>query len=117
MSEKDLSRREFLQRTALLGVAIGAAPVLASCATKEAGTGGGEGGALDCSDVTALTEQEVQTRTGLQYVEASTKADQNCLNCQHYVAPTAEGECGTCALVPGKINSAGWCLSWLAKAS
>lgn len=121
MAEQDLSRRAFLQKSALLGVAVGAAPILASCggtAEEPAEEPAGEmaaGGELDCSDVSGLTEVEVQTREGLQYVEESQTPDQFCDNCMHWEAPEQEGQCGACTLVPGPINPRGWCLSWAAQ--
>jgi hypothetical protein len=113
----EVTRREFLGRMAVLGAAVGAAPLLAACAKEEGAetTGDGAPVAMDCSDLTALTDAEVKTRTDLQYVEASVQADQNCLNCQQYTAGADAATCGTCTLVPGPINAAGWCLSWVAK--
>ena len=120
MTDKDLSRREFLQKTALLGVAVGASSLLAACSATEPapGTEAGDvaGGPLDCSDISGLSETQVQTRTGLAYVEMSTTPDQNCLNCVQYQAAAEAGTCGTCTLVPGPINPEGWCSSWAAKA-
>jgi hypothetical protein len=119
MADSQVTRREFLERVAILGAAIGAAPVLAACSTKEAGEApaGTTGGAMKCDDVSKLTDAEKKTRTDLQYVEASVKPDQNCSNCQQFKPGADANTCGTCTLVPGPINSAGWCLSWVAKVS
>ena len=119
MSEPQVTRREFLERVAILGAAVGAAPLLAACGT-DAGTGttntgSGQAGTIDCTDPARLTDAEVKTRTDLQYVEASAKPDQNCLNCQQYTVAEAEGTCGKCTLVPGPINPVGWCISWVQK--
>ena len=52
----------------------------------------------------------------LQYVHESTKADQNCANCQLYTG-SADAEWGPCAIFPGKeVSRNGWCGAWVAKA-
>lgn len=118
MSDSQVTRREFLERIAILGAAIGAAPVLAACSTEQAGEAPVDTTAgMKCDDVSALTDAEKKTRTDLQYVEATTNPDQTCLNCQQYKAGADAATCGTCTLVPGPINPAGWCLSWVAKVS
>jgi hypothetical protein len=113
----NVSRREFLGRAALLGAVIGVAPILAACGTQSAGTGTGAAGAgaVDCTDVSKLTDAEKKTRTDLQYVEASVKADQTCTNCQQHKPAQDANACGTCTLVPGPINPSGWCISWVQK--
>jgi hypothetical protein len=114
MSDHDVTRREFLERAAILGAAFGAAPLLAACASSEEGAATGDdvaAGPIDCTDTSALTEDEVKTRTDLEYVEMSEMPDQNCLNCEQYDGDATA--CGACTLVPGPINPEGWCISWV----
>lgn len=118
------SRRAFLQRMAALGLVAGVAPQLIGCggdsgggtgAGSGAGTGGEGGGAasdLNCDDPAALNDVDVSTRTALGYVEVSTTDGQTCTNCLQFEAP-ANGGCGTCKVVPGTINPAGWCSVWV----
>jgi hypothetical protein len=116
--EKDLTRRAFLQKSALLGIAVGAGSLLSGCSSAEdqpAVVDQPAAGPLDCSDVTGLSDQQVTTRTGLQYVDVSEKPDQNCLNCLHWVPADQPDACGGCNLVPGPIAPEGWCLSWAAQ--
>lgn len=126
MASSVISRRAFLERCAVLGAAVGAGSLIAACSSETTngnaannmagGDTGGEAVALDCTDTSALTETDLATREGLEYVDMSVNPDQNCLNCEHY----EEGEpnaCGTCALVPGPINPEGWCASWAEKVS
>ena len=116
MSENQVTRREFLERAAILGAAVGVAPLLAACGTSEGETMTDDGavtGPIDCTDTSALTEAEVKTRTSLQYVEMTEMPDQNCLNCEQYDGDAAA--CGACTLVPGPINPEGWCISWVEK--
>ena len=115
MRDTDLTRRLFIRRTATLGaVTVGSTYFLAACA---GGTEGGGTAALDCSDTSALTPQEVETRTSLQYVEKSVTEGKNCLNCQQYQAPANAGECGKCLVVPGSINPEGNCTAGVEKVS
>ena len=116
MSDESVTRRAFIGRVAVIGAAIGAAPVLAACG-KKAGepAAPAPAGPIDCSDITALTDAEKKTRADLQYVEASAKPDQSCTNCEQYAAAADAATCGACTLVPGPINPTGWCLSWVQK--
>lgn len=124
MTGNVISRRVFLERCAVLGAAVGAGSLLAACSSNS-GNGnaapaeestGDEAMAVDCTDTSGLSDTDIATREGLEYVDESTTADQDCANCEHFTAG-AEGECGTCALVPGPINAVGWCLSWAEKVS
>jgi hypothetical protein len=108
MTNKDLTRRDFLLRASALGVAsVGAGSVLAACGGKEQAAG--------CNDLTGLTDQEIQMRTQLQYVEVSTLPDKLCDNCQLWVVPAAGAACGGCQLIKGPIAPAGHCVSWAAR--
>lgn len=54
--------------------------------------------------------------TALQYVDVSTKPDQDCEGCQLYTAG-ADGT-GKCQLfAKGLVTSGGWCASWVQKIS
>ncbi|MFN2250756.1 MAG: high-potential iron-sulfur protein, partial [Anaerolineae bacterium] len=67
-------------------------------------------------DTSGLSETDLATREGLQYVPESTTEGQNCTNCEQFTAG-AEGECASCTLVPGPITDGGWCMSWQEKVS
>ncbi len=125
MSNTTLSRRDFLQRAAIIGMAVaGAGTFLAACDKGGGGASSGNnqaGGApqasgLDCTDVSGLSEPQKATRTNNAYVEKSTTAGQDCANCALFTEPTEAGGCGGCAVVAGPINPAGWCKLWVAKA-
>ena len=120
MSNGDLSRREFLQRTAVVGAVVGAGSLMAACGNKTAvpGVAGTvQMPALDCSDVSKLTDIEKANRTTLNYAQKSTFEGQKCANCVQFKAPTQANTCGTCKVVAGPINPEGHCLSWAPKAS
>lgn len=124
-----LSRRQFLQNIASTSaIAIGAGVLLAGTACsppkadkKAAGgdkkaAGGDTKSALSCNDVSGLKDAEKKMRTANQYADKSTKAGQNCLNCNFWQAPKAEGGCGGCQVIKGPIHPEGWCKLWAKKA-
>lgn len=102
----------------MVGAVTVGAGYLAACGGSGSGTeGGGETAALDCSDVSALTDDQKLTRESLGYVEATTDPAKLCTNCQQFQVPAAEGSCGTCLVVPGPINPDGYCTAWVEKVS
>lgn len=104
------SRRSFLGKS-LAVLASGAA--LAACGKKEAP--GPK--ALSCNDTTGLPPADLQMRTTLGYVDASVQPGKQCGGCQLYKAAPADGQCGACTVVKGPIHPAGYCNSWMAKAT
>lgn len=107
MAQRPLSRRDFIERAAVLGIAsAGLGAFVGACTSG--------GGTLTCTDTTGLADADLQVRQALQYVDASPEAAKNCLNCQLYT-PAAEGECGGCTVVKGPIHPQGYCTSWAEK--
>jgi hypothetical protein len=103
-----LSRRQVLRGAALGAVALGAGVASVACGKEQPK-------ALACSDTTALSPADLQVRqTVLGYVEASTTPGKTCLACQQFIEGPPGG-CGTCKIVKGPINPAGYCKSFLAK--
>lgn len=115
-----LDRRQFLNKIAVTCAAVtGAGIVLSACKGSNAEGGGatGQGGAAapaatDCSDLSALSEADKKSRTGLQYVEVSAKPNQNCANCKLF---QEKAPCNGCSVVKGPIAAGGWCAAWAAK--
>lgn len=112
-----LTRRNFIQRLAVVGSVVVGAGALAACGSEGAESGEGETATLACTDVSALTEDKKTTRTTLNYVDASVTEGKNCTNCQQFQpdAANAAGSCGACLVVPGPINPVGYCDSWAEK--
>ncbi len=50
----------------------------------------------------------------VKYVKKSTNG-KFCKNCRFYVASKAAGKAGTCTIVSGPIEPAGWCVAYAAK--
>lgn len=121
-----ISRKEFLQKVALLGVGtVGATHLLTSC-------GGGESeqqaapkppqtsapaasGSDPCGDLSGLTEQEKAMRGTFQYVAQSPDPEKLCTNCALWLAPEGDATCGGCQIIKGPINPKGYCIQWVAK--
>ncbi|MBU2500312.1 high-potential iron-sulfur protein [bacterium] len=131
-----LDRREFFRQAGRWGVAgIGGvvlAPLVASIAgcgeDKSSGDGSSPGDAPKaaaapdsrdreqdpCTDISELTPEDVEVRQGLEYVEATENPQENCGNCEFYVAPEAGRPCGACDLFSGPVVREGWCVGWSA---
>lgn len=129
----DVSRRSFLQRISIIGVAgVGGSTLLSACGGGSEGQEGGseqaqtsEGGGqaaadLDCDDLSALSDAQMQQRSqmaeSLNYVAETPNPEQNCANCALYQQPDAEettdNACGGCQLFPGPVYPNGYCTSW-----
>ncbi len=126
MANNQLSRRDFLLRVSVLGV--GAGTLVSAC-------GGGQSGgqsdtppppepapetatavASPCTDLSALTEDEVRMRHEVyQYVDVTTDPMKPCSSCALFVPPAEGATCGTCNLVKGPIAPGGSCISFALK--
>ncbi len=129
-----LSRRGFLGRALALGAAgLGAPALLAACGGGEngaAGNGAAQGGsaaggeadvvAAECAGFDQLTDQEMQMRQTLGYVDVTPDPDKLCTNCQFYETTYegggADSPCGGCLLFAGPVAPDGYCNSWAAMA-
>ena len=100
-----VNRRQFLERAAIIGAGMSAGAILMGC----------KGGSLSCDDTSGLSMADRQGREAMAYVEASADAAKTCANCALYTAG-AEGACGSCSVVKGSINPAGYCNVWAALA-
>ena len=112
-----LDRRAFLERAMMIGLAAGAAGVVAACDGGGARKGGApaakksKGGA--CSDLSALKPADLKVREQLAYVEVSKVQGKNCLNCGLF---QAKKPCNGCTVIKGPIAEKGYCTAWAPKA-
>lgn len=114
MFEQKLDRRAFFGRALLLGVgAVGAGAVLTACENSGGGAATPKTPKVDCSDVSALSEAELNTRNSLKYVDVTPIPAKVCDNCKLYVE---KPPCNGCTVVPGPIAAKGYCAAWVAKA-
>ena len=100
------TRRHFLQIALGTGAAAALLPACKSSTSTPAK-------ALDCTDVSALSPNEIATRTTLGYVDATPEPAKTCLNCLQYIAGAANN-CGACKVIKGPIHPAGYCKVWVA---
>ena len=111
------NRRIFMKRAGLCG--LGAAFYLNGCggdSEKAAEKAEQATAALEkadpCTDLSDLTEAQVQIRDTFGYVDKSDDPDLICKNCAYWTEPAAGGFCGGCTLMAGPIHPAGTCDSY-----
>jgi hypothetical protein len=102
-----LSRRDMLQRSAVLGVL--AVTSAASC--------GKEKKRLSCIDTSGLAPADLQLRTSpaVAYLDTAADPTKTCERCQQFLPAPAPDTCGTCKVVKGPINPRGGCKLFVAK--
>ncbi len=124
MSEKkELNRRQFLERAALIGAAaFGAGAFLSACDPPEVDNGDDDepddsADDFSCDDEEALADfsaEELEGRENHQYTDTSPESGQYCDNCAFWEDPEAGADCGGCALpqIAGPVHPKGWCDLW-----
>lgn len=127
MSKTELSRRDFLLRVTAAGaLGLGAGSVLSACGGGESGAPApppeSEGAAPaaqaagGCTDVSGLTEQELNQRVNVyKYVDQTPDPEKPCSACALYVEAPEGAACGGCQLVKGPISPDGYCISFAPK--
>ena len=129
MNDKDITRRDFIQRLSLFGaIGVGASSVLAACGGEQQAVETPEAPEVpaeepdmadadfSCDDVSGLTEQEIAARQSLNYVDESPMEGKYCDNCALYVAAEPGEQCGGCQTIKGPIHPKGYCDIWTAQA-
>jgi len=105
--KNEISRKEFLNKLPLLGIAlVGGGVFLHSCSKSKTDED-------PCGDLSKLTEAEKQTRKDFQYIAKSQFPDKLCSNCQLWIAPEQGKTCGGCEIMEGPINPNGYCTAWV----
>lgn len=135
---KKIDRKDFLKNAlAVAGVTLVGSSILSACGGEqnpknsapaenapaenapapetepEAGTAPAT---VDCTDLSGLTDADIKQRESVSYVEKSTEAEKNCLNCRFWQPnATDPNACGGCQLIKGPVNPQGYCKSWFKK--
>lgn len=105
MIEETLSRRTMLRCSVHVALITAIPTVLEGCSK----------GALECTDLDGLAQGDKQLRAAQEYKDISPFGDEkDCKNCEFF-KPGGADECGTCTIVKGPINPAGYCNSWVKK--
>ena len=104
MSDRNrFSRREALQGM-MLGLAAVSLPMLGAC-KKE----------LECTDTAGLSDTDIAMRNAQGYMDKSPEPAKVCSGCALFNAPGAPNQCGSCKLLKGPANPAGYCKAWVQK--
>lgn len=130
---KKIDRKDFLRNAlALAGVTLVGSSILSACggeqpaqnstqapaenAPAEATPAETAPAAVDCTDLSALSDADKKGRENLAYVDQSTEAEKNCSNCRFWQPNASDpNACGGCQLIKGPINPQGNCKSWFKK--
>lgn len=120
MSDKKLTRRQFLERAALLGaVTVGAGSLLSACDPPDAEDQPDDQAADDfsCNDDAALeglSDEEIAFREESEYTDQSTVDGEYCHNCTFWEDPEGGEDCGGCLHpeLAGPYHPDGWCNHW-----
>jgi len=84
---------------------------LPSCATRQTKqTSEIESSA--CLDLVDLSESDLALREALAYVDTSPIETSNCANCNLWLPPTSQRNCGGCTLFKGRVQAQGYCTNW-----
>lgn len=73
-------------------------------------------GPSSCSDVSALSSDQQNTRATLGYEDLSEQPGKNCAKCSQYLAPPKMDQCGGCKVLPGTVHPNGYCRAFTPKA-
>lgn len=118
----DLSRKDFLKKLGLAGVAgVGATSFLTACGGGSSEEGDSSSasestGAAPCNDTSGLTDADINLREEtFKYVNETPYPEKRCDNCQLYIEPEAGSQCGGCSLFKGPVAPGGYCNSWAKK--
>lgn len=117
MMRRELTRRAFCHRAGLLG--LGTIFWSTGCGQEDGKQADpqAEGKALPattdpCTDLSDLSEAQVQLRDSFGYVDHSDDPDLACDVCEYWIEPSTGGICGGCTLMAGPIHPAGTCDSF-----
>lgn len=65
-----------------------------------------------CENMTDVSEEELAKRKQLGYVDKSPIPESRCDNCQLYIPPKSDKECGGCMLFKGPVYAEAYCTYW-----
>jgi len=114
-----MTRRDFALRFLLSVPASFSAVIFSgSCGEKKGGednAGDAQMSADPCSDLSGVSENDIELRKKFAYVKESPIADNQCNNCNLFLPPKAGDKCGGCLLFKGPVYPSGYCTYWAPK--
>lgn len=109
-----ISRRKFILRS--VGISSISLAVLnfLSCdrkttVEKKSGT---EALVDPCDDLSGVSQNDIDLRQKLGYVNESPIEDNKCDNCNLFLPSSSNQKCGGCMLFKGPVYAAGYCTYW-----
>lgn len=118
--KEQLTRKKFIVQCAgYASVLLGGAFLLNSCKSDESKPsdkptqGGNQPKSMvqpqSCNDVSGLSNEEIEKRKKLGYVEISPSPDMKCEICKLYLPPADGAKCGGCSLFKGFVDKEASC--------
>ncbi len=116
MKKEEINRKDFFKKASLFGIAaLGGSALLKACGNGDDAPQADQTTADDpCSDLSGLSQDEIQGRESLNYVAETPNPSERCDNCALWVEPEAGSPCGGCTIMAGPIHPGGWCTAWVA---
>jgi hypothetical protein len=109
------SRRNFLRKITLPTLAAAGLLVLSRCQSAPEKKAPAAPAKTNCSDLSMLTQEELNVRQQFGYESPSSATERQCGNCALYIIPSAERPCGGCMLFKGPVTADGSCIQFAAK--
>lgn len=115
MLDQMCSRKKFIRKCLYFGSAVLSSGLfLSGCKSKKSDQGDTEQVVSrdSCNDLSGVSENEIEKRKKFGYVMESPIPDSHCSNCNLYIPPGADKECGGCMLFKGPVCASGYCTYW-----
>ncbi|HYH57204.1 MAG TPA: high-potential iron-sulfur protein [Anseongella sp.] len=113
------SRRKFIRGALFSGPVLLGTGLIAGLAAGACGRGkkteNAEGDSTpvnSCEDFSGVSQEELEKRKNLGYVEESPIPDNQCQNCNLWLPPAEGKECGGCTLFKGPVYASAYCTYW-----
>ncbi|MCB0284916.1 MAG: hypothetical protein KDF60_20215 [Calditrichaeota bacterium] len=116
MNQKE-SRKNFLKRCVYtIPSFLGMGLMLIGCNTKNTKEPGKNNHSAEpCSDLSEISEKDIETRKKFNYVESAAEKKKSCDQCNLYIPPESSDSCGGCMLIKGPVYPKGTCTYWAPK--
>ena len=116
----DYSRRKFIHKSlGMAGALLVATLFLDGCGSNKSGKkikNKKQSDSVDpCSDLSGVSDQELDKRRRFGYTTKSPVPGSFCGNCALYIPAAAENDCGGCLLFKGPVYAEGHCAQYAVK--